>query len=1332
MCAKHEQDAEAIFNEAIKIESDAERATFIKAACADDTTLLARVEALLKAPLEHKSSRKLPPVSVDGTLDAPPLTEGPGMRIGRYKLLQLIGEGGFGVVYMAEQEEPIRRKVALKIIKLGMDTKQVVARFEAERQALAMMDHPNIAKVLDAGATDTGRPYFVMELVKGIPITEYCDKNNLDTRRRLGLFIDVCKAVQHAHQKGIIHRDIKPSNVMITLHDGKPVPKIIDFGIAKATQQRLTEKTLFTEYRQFIGTPEYMSPEQAEMSGLDIDTRTDIYSLGVLLYELLTGTKPFEADKLRSAAYDEIRRIIREDEPPKPSTRLNTLGDALTDIAKHRDVQPGELYKIVRGELDWVVMKTLEKDRTRRYETANELAMDIERHLGDEPVSAGPPTMRYRLTKFVRRHRAGVAGAATVAAAIVVGFVVSTAMYFRAEQALRREAVARTEAERQASISQTVNDFLNKDLLASVSPARAKGRIVTVMDILDNAAEKLEGKFKDTPSIEASIRDTLGATYLSLGKYKAAEPHLVRVLQLRRGQFGAEHPNTLKSMAMLGELYCGQARYNEAEPLFVKVLETRRRVLGEEHRDTLASMSSLGWLYYRQGRYGEAEPLLVKTLETQRRVLGEENPDTLNSMNSLGWLYYKQRRYSEAEPLWVKALETGCRILGEEHPETLDSMRSLGGLYYRQGRYIEAGPLFVKALEIRRRVLGEEHPDTLTSMNNLGGVYERLGRYKEAESLFVKALEIRRRVLGEEHPDTLISMNSLGWLYCNQGHYNEAEPLFVKALEGRRRVLGEEHPDTLTSMNSLGWLLQNQGRYTEAEPLFVKVLEIRRRILGKEHPDTLNSIKDLTFLVEHLGSLGMEQYKAGAYEKAVATLKRVDEYRRTVLNKESLPRDIAYTAMALHRLGRSQEAQASLGQLRQMFEDDQYASQEYCLYEAEQLFAGENSKVYLAWEHIKAGKLEEALHLVEEMRALKDPNITGRIEGVIRGLARAYYHRGRNAHSRGGGYAETIGDYETAVRVDKSYARAFSDLAYLQAACPAAEFRDANKAVENATKSCNLTNWKDYRSIATLAAVYAEVGDFASAAKWQKEAIGLLPPDEHARWQVNYESRLKLYESGKPYHMGNLWSFSTGQRVAWYTFDEDKEGQVVDSSGNNLHGKLVGDAKIISDPERGHVLCLDGNGDYVDCGNDPAFNFIGSATVAAWIKVKALDKDWQAIVNKRDGMGIASSGLVQWGNVDGKTDMNDGKWHHVAGVHDGTKFYLYVDGKLDNSKEALWLINTTNEFPVLIGENAAETGHYWNGLIDDVRIYSYALSEAEVKALYATKEPPPPGKVSSE
>ncbi len=430
--SKEPKDIKQIFAEALKLRTAEERAAYLNDACRDDAALRAEVESLLEA---HEGAGDFLDTAAIGLVAPPdglPLIDSPGAMIGRYKLLQVIGEGGFGVVYMAEQQEPIHRRVALKVIKLGMDTKQVIARFEAERQALALMDHPNIAKVLDAGATETGRPYFVMELVKGVPITEYCDKNMLNTKQRLALFRDVCQAIQHAHHKGVIHRDIKPSNVMITLHDGTPVPKVIDFGIAKAIQQRLTEKTLFTEFHQFIGTPQYMSPEQAELSGLDVDTRTDIFSLGVLLYELLTGTTPCDAKQLRGAAYDEIRRILRETDPPKPSTRLSTLGDALTDVAKERHVQPGRLRKLVAGDLDWIAMKSLEKDRTRRYATANELAQDVDRYLANEMVLAGPPGVGYRLQKWIRRHKP-LSIAVTAAVLLAVVFVSVTSLQRRHE-----------------------------------------------------------------------------------------------------------------------------------------------------------------------------------------------------------------------------------------------------------------------------------------------------------------------------------------------------------------------------------------------------------------------------------------------------------------------------------------------------------------------------------------------------------------------------------------------------------------------------------------------------------------------------------------------------------------------------------------------------------------------------------------------------------------------------------------------------------------------------------------------------------------------------------
>jgi serine/threonine protein kinase len=463
---------DAVFYAALNVEDPAQRKVFLDQACAGQDGLRTMVEEMLCAhsaaerffvqgssalqvAAEDVQANALASVAEAANHSLPPASEELGLHIGRYTLLQKIGEGGCGAVYMASQDEPVRRRVALKLIKLGMDTKNVIGRFEAERQALALMDHPNIARVLDAGATESGRPYFVMELVRGVKITEFCDQNNLDIRQRLDLFIQVCHAIQHAHQKGVIHRDIKPSNILVTLHDGVPVPKVIDFGIAKAIEGPLTDKPFFTAYEQFIGTPAYVSPEQAEMRGLDVDTRSDIYSLGVLLYELLTGRTPFDATQLMRSGLDVMRRTLREKEPQRPSAMLTTLqGEELKTTALHHRAEPPKLISLLRGDLDWIVMKALEKDRARRYETANALAMDVQRHINNEPVTARPPSRLYLFEKLVRRNKVLFSAGAAVAAALLVGLGASTWLYLKEKEALQREALLRQEAELKIKISQ--------------------------------------------------------------------------------------------------------------------------------------------------------------------------------------------------------------------------------------------------------------------------------------------------------------------------------------------------------------------------------------------------------------------------------------------------------------------------------------------------------------------------------------------------------------------------------------------------------------------------------------------------------------------------------------------------------------------------------------------------------------------------------------------------------------------------------------------------------------------------------------------------------------
>jgi eukaryotic-like serine/threonine-protein kinase len=905
-----------LFIAALQLDPD-QRPGYLDRECGGDTVLRQRVEELLTAHAETGS--QFGPDGGAGSDEAasavPPATEAAGSMIaGRYKLIEEIGEGGMGTVFMAQQVAPVKRAVAVKIVKAGMDSKAVLARFDAERQALAMMNHPNIARVLDAGSTESGRPFFVMELVKGIPITQYCDQRRLTPRQRLELFVPVCQAIQHAHQKGVIHRDIKPSNVLVAMYDDRAVPKVIDFGLAKAAGQALTEKTLMTGFGTLVGTPEYMSPEQASLNNLDIDTRSDVYSLGILLYELLTGSTPVDRKSLGAAAVLEVLRIVREVEAPRPSAKLSS-SEALPSISANRSIEPARLTKLMRGELDWVLLKALEKDRTRRYETANALARDIERYLSDEVVEARPPGTIYRLKKFARRHKAQVLAGGLVLLALLAGITGTTFGLIRAEQQRTVAEQQRAEAERQQhraeageklagdrliqvedekkrveaekkkaeeekQMAEAVRHFLQDKLLGQADTKVQANALLnaggssasatlnpTVRELLDRAAlelapDKTEANFPKQPLLQAELLQTVGDTYRGVGEFGKAIAFLARAAELRKACLGADHlasPDLMESwlttLDKLATAYQGAGKRPQAIELFQQVRNARVKKLGAENVESLNSTNNLALVYLEAGMLPQAIELFEQARDGKVKLLGAEHPATLTTLDNLARANWSAGKLPQASALFEQVRDARMKKLGADHPDTLTTLNNLAAVYWSAGRLPEAVKLFEQVGEARVKKLGADHPETLATLNNLAVAYLRIGNLPRAISLFEEVSDARAKKLGAEHPETLATLGNLARAYQADGKLSRAIEILERVCEVHAKKSGTDHPDTLNALNSLAAAYYAGGKLPRAIELFEQVRDVQAAKLGADHPDTLSTLNNLAAAYQSAGKL---------------------------------------------------------------------------------------------------------------------------------------------------------------------------------------------------------------------------------------------------------------------------------------------------------------------------------------------------------------------------------------------------------------------------------------------------------------------------------------------
>ena len=791
----------------------AHRASYLDLACAQNPTLRTEIESLISAYDRPEDDLSQSPLA------SPLLTSGtPLQSIGPYRLLKILGEGGMGQVWLAEQTFPVRRQVALKLIRSGMLHSVALQRFQSERQSLAIMDHPCIAKVFDAGAAPGGQPYFVMEYVEGLPITQYCDQKKLPLRDRLRLFIQVCEAVQHAHRKAIIHRDLKPANILVVEIDGKPRPRIIDFGIAKTAVPSEPDVTVFTQAGVLLGTPGYMSPEQIDPTIRDVDTRTDVYSLGVILYELLTGSLPFDTQQLKKQPLDKLLRILREEDPPSPSTKVDAESDKTIESAALRGLQPAQLVTLLRGDLDWVTMKALERDRDRRYGSPSELAADIERYLQNRPVLARPASASYRLRKYVRRHGFAVA-VASGGLALLIAFAVMQAVQ------LRRITRERDRANR-------ITEFMTS-MFKVADPNEARGNSITAREILDKSSKEIETGLSRDPQLQAQLMGTMGQVYVSMGLFPQGQAMLERAVQNGRRVGGPDDPDALRAMSYLSFLLLRQGRYADAEKLFKEAIPAQERVFGTNDVITLNTRRYLASVLEFEGKYAEADSVMTKVLADDRRSLGTENAETLRAMNVMANILDDEKRLPEAEKLYRQTLEIQIRTLGPDAPETLTSASNLAGALQELGRLDEAEKLQRETLVARAHVLGPDHPDTLAVKANLANTLDSASRFAEAETIYHEVIDTQTRVLGADNPDTLVTAGNLGSTLQRDGKLAEAEKLQRSILEAKRRILGPDHPETLKTLASLAATLFIEGKDTEARKIYSDRIETIRKQPGQ-------------------------------------------------------------------------------------------------------------------------------------------------------------------------------------------------------------------------------------------------------------------------------------------------------------------------------------------------------------------------------------------------------------------------------------------------------------------------------------------------------------------